>query len=291
MEKITDQKFTQERALFGRRDVYLNGCVFDEGESPLKEAAHVRAEQCLFRYKYPFWYCDGVELERVTFFEKARAGVWYTKHFCMRDAIVEAPKNFRRCEDITLSNVLIPDAAETLWSCTDVTLSNVSAKGDYFAMGCKNVRATDLDLIGNYSFDGVVNMEIKDSHLASKDSFWNSENVTVRNCFITGEYLGWNAKKLTFIDCTIESLQGMCYVDDLVMENCRLINTTLAFERSRVRADIRGGIKSVFNPESGLIRADRIEHLVIQDGVIDPKKTRIDCDEIVHTVDTPEGLW
>ena len=113
----------------------------------------------------------------------------------------------------------------------------------------------------------------------------------MKNCFITGEYLGWNAKNLTFIDCTIESLQGMCYIDNLVMKNCRLINTTLAFEYSDVEADIRGGIESVFNPESGQIKADRIGHLVIQKDVIDPARTKIVCDIIDEKTDTPEGLW
>ena len=33
---------------------------------------------------------------------------------------------------------------------------------------------------------------------------------------------------LRFINCTIESLQGLCYIDNLVMKNCKLINTTLS---------------------------------------------------------------
>ena len=290
-EEIRDMKFTEERALFGSRDLYLNGCVFENGESPLKEARNITARECLFRYKYPFWYCDGIELDKVTFFDMARAGVWYTKNFHMKNAIVEAPKNFRRCENITLENVMIPHAAETLWNCSDVTLDSVRVTGDYFAMGCRNVTVSNLDLIGNYSFDGVVNMEVRDSHLASKDAFWNSDNITVKNCFVTGEYLGWNSKNLTLIDCTIESLQGMCYIDNLVMKNCRLINTTLAFEYSDVDADIRGGIDSVFNPGSGQISADRIGHLVIQKDFINPGKTKIVCDDIEETTDTPEGLW
>lgn len=291
VRKIRDRKFTEERALFGSRDIDLDGCVFEDGESPLKEACNITARECVFRYKYPFWYCKGIELDKVAFFDMARAGVWYTDDFRMKNAIVEAPKNFRRCKDITLCNVLIPHAQETLWNCTDVTLESVRVTGDYFAMGCRNVKASDIDLIGNYSFDGVVNMEISDSHLASKDAFWNSDNVTVKNCFITGEYLGWNSRNLTFIDCTVESLQGMCYIDNLVMKNCRLINTTLAFEYSEVDADVRGCIESVFNPGSGQIRADRIGHLVIQKDAIDPAKTKILCDTIDETTDTPEGLW
>ena len=286
-----DTKFTEERALFGTDGVVLNGCVFEEGESPLKESKNIKASECLFRYKYPFWYCDGVDIERVTFFDMARAGVWYTNNFTMRNSIVEAPKNFRRCKNITLDNVMIPNAEETLWSCDGVTLKNVKAHGSYLCMNSKNMKVDGLDLIGNYSFDGVENVEVINSHLATKDAFWNSNNVTVRDSFVSGEYLGWNSKNLTLINCTIESLQGMCYIDNLVMKNCRLINTTLAFEYCDVEADIHGTIDSVFNPKSGTIRADKINHLVIQKDRIDPQKTKIICDEIVETVDTPDGLW
>ena len=286
-----DTKFTEERALFGTDGVVLNGCVFEEGESPLKESKNIKASECLFRYKYPFWYCDGVDIERVTFFDMARAGVWYTNNFTMKNSIVEAPKNFRRCKNITLDNVMIPNAEETLWSCDGVTLKNVKAHGPYLCMNSKNMKVDGLDLIGNYSFDGVENVEVTNSHLATKDAFWNSNNVTVRDSFVSGEYLGWNSKNLTLINCTIESLQGMCYIDNLVMKNCRLINTTLAFEYCDVDADIHGTIDSVFNPKSGTIRADKINHLVIQKDRIDPQKTKIICDDIVETVDTPDGLW
>ena len=286
-----DRKFSEERALFGASDISLNGCVFDTGESPLKESKNIRVSQSLFRYKYPFWYCKNVELDRVTFFEMARAGVWYTENFTMKNSIVEAPKNFRRCRDITLSNLMMPHAGETLWNCEDVKLDRIKANGAYFAMGCKNVWAKRVDLIGDYSFDGAENLHVEDSHLASKDAFWNTKNATIKNSFITGEYLGWNAKDLTLIDCTVESLQGMCYVDNLVMKNCRLINTNLAFEYSVVDADLKGSVDSVFNPKRGVIRADHIEHLVIQDGAVDPGDTRIISDSIGDRRNSPDGLW
>ena len=107
----------------------------------------------------------------------------------------------------------------------------------------------------------------------SKDAFWNSRNVTVRNSFISGEYLGWNAENLTLIDCTLESLQGLCYVQNLVMKNCKLLDTTLAFEYSTVDADIVGGVDSVLNPSGGTIRAERIGKLIIEKDRVDPDKT------------------
>ena len=118
-------------------------------------------------------------------------------------------------------------------------------------------------------------MEIRNSNLLSKDAFWNTENVTVYDSFISGEYLGWNAKNLTLVNCTIESLQGMCYIDNLVMKNCKLINTTLAFEYSTVDADICSKIDSVMNPTSGIIKAQHIDNLIIEKDKVDPSKTKI----------------
>lgn len=56
----------------------------------------------------------------------------------------------------------------------------------------------------------------------------------------------------------------MCYIENLVMKNCKLVNTTLAFEYSTVDVEIQGGIDSVINPTSGVIRADSIETLIME---------------------------
>ena len=136
---------------------------------------------------------------------------------------------------------------------------------------------TDFTLYGNYSFDGAKNIAIRNAHLLSKDAFWNSENVTVYDSFISGEYLGWNARNLTLINCTIESLQGKCYIDNLVMKNCKLINTTLAFEYSTVDAEISGNVDSVMNPSGGRICADYIGELILEKDKVDPDKTKIIC--------------
>ena len=182
----------------------------------------------------------------------ARAGVWYTDDISVRDSIVEAPKNFRRCRGVTLTNVNFPNAEETLWNCTDVNLSYV---------------------------DGVENMEIHHARMLSKDAFWNSNHVTVYDSFISGEYLGWNARNLTLVNCTIESLQGMCYIENLKMVNCKLINTTLAFEYSTVDAQIVNTVDSVLNPSGGIIRADKIGKLILEKDKVDPGKTTIICTE------------
>ena len=277
MKEIKQEILTGERALFQGQQLRIFDTIFADGESPLKESRNIELFGSMFKWKYPLWYAKDITVKNCTWFEMARAGVWYTDCILVEDSAIEAPKNFRRCHDVTLRNVSFANAAETLWSCDGVTLEHVTARGDYFAMNSRNIVIRDLTLYGNYSFDGAGNVEIHNSRLLSKDAFWNSENVTVYDSFISGEYLGWNAKNLTLVNCTVESLQGMCYIDNLIMKNCHLLNTTLAFEYSTVDAEIVGKVDSVLNPSGGVIRADEIGELTIEKDKVDPTKTKIIC--------------
>jgi hypothetical protein len=278
-QEIRQGYFEGERSLFASKELKIYDTVFGEGESPLKESSDIYLESTIFQWKYPLWYGNNIEVKHCTWCDMARAGIWYTNHIRMQDTMMEAPKNFRRCKDVTLEDVYFSNAEETLWNCDSVTMKRVTAQGDYFAMNTNHIQADGLQLVGNYSFDGCRDVEIHNARLLSKDAFWNSDNITVYDSFISGEYLGWNAKNLTLINCTIESLQGMCYIDNLVMKNCKLINTTLAFEYSTVEADITGTIDSVINPTSGTIKADHIKKLILEKERIDPSKTKIICRE------------
>ncbi len=286
MKEIYQDYLTGERVLFGSSDLKIYDTVFDDGESPLKECSNIEIYNSLFRWKYPLWYSKNISVHDCTLFEMARAGIWYTKSLTIENTIIEAPKCFRRCDNIQLKDVTFPNAGETLWNCKNITVNRAVAKGDYFMMGSENIEINNLDLIGNYSFDGVRNMTIRNSKLLSKDAFWNSHNVTVYDSFISGEYLGWNASNLTLINCVIESLQGLCYIDNLVMKNCKLINTTLAFEYSTVNVQVNNKIDSVLNPKSGVIKARKIDKLIMQRDKIDPAKTTVICECDVVTEET-----
>ncbi len=279
-KEIKQEIFEGERALFNVSNLKIINSIFDNGESPLKESSNIELLGSMLKWKYPLWYSKDINISNSTWFEMARAGVWYTKNISVSDSVIEAPKNFRRCENVNIKNVSFSNAAETLWHCDNVVLDNVVAsKADYFALNSQNLNINNLTLYGNYSFDGTKNLVIRNSKLLSKDAFWNSENVTVQDSFISGEYLGWNSKNLTLINCTIESLQGFCYIDNLVMKNCTLINTNLAFEYSTVNVEINSKIDSVKNPISGIIKAESIGELILEEDKIDPSKTKIICNK------------
>lgn len=275
MEIIRQGKFVGERALFASCDVEIYDSVFYDGESPLKESKNVTVNGCIFKWKYPLWYCNGVRVTDTTLLETARSGIWYTKDIVITDSVIEAPKTFRRAEGVTLVNTSMPHAQETLWSCRDVTLRGVNATGDYFGMNSSDVTADGFVLHGNYAFDGGRNIVVRNSTLISKDAFWNCENVTVYDSVIIGEYLGWNSKNVTLVNCTVESDQGMCYMEDLKMINCKVINTPLAFEYSTVEAEITSVVDSIKNPIRANITVGGVGELILDPRFVDTDKTTV----------------
>lgn len=278
MKEINQQILTGERALFQANDIVISNTIFDDGESPLKHSSNISLIDSIFKWKYPLWYSQNINMQNCNIFEMGRAGIWYTNNISIKDTIIEAPKNLRRYNGVELENVTFTNAAETLWNCNNVNLKNVNIKGDYFAMNSFDIEADGIKLIGNYSFDGGRNITLHNAVMLTKDAFWNCDNVTVYDSFISGEYFGWNSKNITLVNCTIESLQGFCYIENLVMKNCKLINTTLAFEYSTVDADIKSHIDSVKNPAGGVIHAKSIGELIMESDKIDVSKTKIETE-------------
>ncbi len=268
--------FEGERSLFAEHDANIVNTVFGDGESPLKESYNISLTNSIFKWKYPLWYSKHVHVDNTTFETMARSGIWYTHDIQIENSILQAPKLFRRCTDISLDHVFFADAEETLWNCDDVKMVHVQATGNYFGMNTDNCYLDHVNIVGNYCFDGSKNIEIHNSTFISKDAFWNCENVTIVDSTISGEYLGWNTKNLTLINCTIESNQGLCYIDGLILKNCRLLRTDLAFEYCQnIDADIVSDVVSIKNPISGVIKAHHVGEIILDATKVNPEDTRI----------------
>ena len=275
MKRIENEVLTGERALFQANGLEIEDTIFADGESALKHGENINAVNTMYKWKYPFWYAKNVNVKDSTFFEMARSGLWYGENINIKDTMIEAPKEFRRCDGVNLKNVSLPNANETFWMCKHIRLESVVAKGTYFGLNSENIYLDRLNPYGDYCFDGGKNIEVHNCKLLSKDSFWNTENVIIYDSFIVGEYFGWNSKNITLINCTVESLQGFCYIENLVMKNCKLVNTALAFEFSTVDVEVTSKIDSVFNPKSGVIKAKEIGTLIMDNENINPEDTKI----------------
>ena len=67
----------------------------------------------------------------------------------------------------------------------------------------------------------------------------------------------------------------MCYIKNLVMKNCKVTNTDLAFEYSSVNATLTGKVDSVKNPASGKIEAEEIGKLIMEKDKVDASAIEI----------------
>ena len=212
MKLVENQVLEGERAAYGSKETLFRNCTFQNGESPLKESDDIEVNGCTFAYKYPLWYVNYAKVRNTHWETMGRSGVWYSKHMLIEDCIIDAPKNFRRTEDITWKNVKYNDAAEVFWGAKGIKINDSYAKGDYFAMNASDVEIENFVLDGNYPFDGCKNVRIK-SHQAF--------------CYIDG---------LTLENCIIEE-------GDLVFELCSNVNISLANAPMSIKNPISGRIK------------------------------------------------
>lgn len=277
MEEIRDKEFGGERPLFASHGLKLVNVTVHAGESALKCCTDIVAEKCRFEGKYPFWHVDGFVVRDCLFTPGARAALWYSRNLTMADTIVEAPKMFREMDNLSLTNVRIPDAQETLWHCRGVKLRNVEvANADYLFMHSSDIDIAGYRQQGNYSFQYCRNVVIRNAVIDSKDAFWNTENVTVYDSELTGEYLAWHSKNLRLVRCRISGTQPLCYCENLIMEDCTMADDAdLAFEDSSLTATVNSAITSVKNPRTGSLKARSIGETIIDANVLAPADCKI----------------
>ncbi len=267
METIKDKEFGGERPLFGCRNLRLENVTIHAGESALKCTANIEAIGCTFEGKYPFWHTDGFRVEKCLFTPGARAALWYSRNLEMSDTRVDAPKMFREMDGIKLTNVIIPDAEETLWHCSNIEARNVEVdKADYLFMHSHHIRIDGWKQQGNYSFQYCTDVEIRNAVIHSKDAFWGTENVTVYDSELDGEYLGWHSRRLHLVRCHINGTQPLCYAHDLILEDCTFgPECDLCFEDAEVDATILSDVVSIKNPVKGKITAKKVGEIIIDD--------------------------
>lgn len=270
MKRYENLGMDAERALYGIREADIVRCSFDgpaDGESALKESGDIRVSDTRFALRYPLWHVDRGWLENCSMTETCRAALWYDNDVALDNCSLGGIKALRECDRMTLRNCTV-DSAEFGWFCRGVSLDDCSIRSEYLFLQSRDLDIRKLLMKGKYSFQYVENMTIRNSELDTKDAFWHSRNVTVYDSTIRGEYLGWYSENLRLVRCAIIGTQPLCYAKGLVLEDCEMVDCDLAFERSDVRADIRGSIDSVKNPRSGSICAETIGTIIL-DGPAD----------------------
>ncbi len=285
MKIIENEILDQERALYGIQNANIFNCTFDgpaDGESALKECDNIYITNSNFKLRYPLWHVNNAHLVDCLMSESCRAALWYDKHIVIKNCNIQGIKAVRECSEITIENSsIISD--EFGWMSDDITIKDSKLSSEYPFFHSKNIYMNNFNLKGKYSFQYVENVAIKNSYLDTKDAFWHCKNVTVTDSVVKGEYLGWYSENLKLVRCKIIGTQPLCYTKGLVLEDCTMIDCDLAFEKSDVRAVIKGSIKSVKNPGRGYISADSIGEIILDDN--QPADTECEIEirkELVH---------
>ena len=275
---INGKTFDEERALYGLRGAEVSHCVFDgpaDGESAFKETADLTVTDCTCRLRYPFWHMQNSTISRTEMTETCRAALWYDEDLTITDSRLHGIKALRECDRTVLTGCDIV-SAEFGWRCRDLQVRDCTLTSEYPFFECRDMDVERLKMKGKYSFQYAENVVIRDSHLNTKDAFWHGKNVTVTDSVVKGEYLGWYGENLHFVRCRIIGTQPLCYCKGLVLEDCIMEETDLSFENSEVTADVRGHILGVKNPASGVIVADSIGDILL-DEYARPGSVEIRC--------------
>lgn len=272
MTIIENQEFGGERPLFASKHLVLDNVTIHAGESALKCCTDIQANHCRFEGKYPFWHVRGFEINDCLFTPGARAALWYSQGCVMKNTRVEAPKMFREMTGVTLENVELTDAQETLWHCNDVRVNLCRIdNADYLFMHSAFININDYTQHGNYSFQYCKDVVIRNAEIHSKDAFWNTDNVTVIDSSLSGEYLGWHSTGLRLVRCHISGTQPLCYCKGLILEDCTFDpDADLAFEDSDLMATITSAVTSIKNPRSGSITVKSVGEIIIDENVQQP---------------------
>ncbi len=272
MELIKNQSFGGERPLFAIRDTRLEHVTITEGESGIKCCKNIEADQCHFIGKYPWWHVDGALITNCLFEVGSRSAIWYSSNMTMRDTIIHAPKFFREMKNLELENVTFNDADETFWMVHGLKVKNVTLhEGTYPFMYCTDVFVDGLNSDSKYVFQYCKRVEVHNAKITTKDSFWECEDVVIYDSEINGEYLGWHSKNLKLVRCHVTGEQPLCYVENLVLEDCTFgEDCDRMFEDSTLQASIKGSVTNIKNPRSGRIEVDSVGSITIDENILPP---------------------
>ncbi len=267
MDIIEGKKFDEERALYGSSNLTARNCAFDgpaDGESAFKECSNIKAENCFFNLRYPFWHDHGLTITDSEMTELCRAALWYSSDIEISNTKLHGIKALRECKNAVIRDCDI-SSPEFGWSVDNITMTDTTVGGEYFMMRSESLTFKNVTLKGKYSFQYIKNACFENCVFDTKDAFWHGENVTVKNSVVKGEYLAWYSDGLTLINCEIIGTQPLCYCKNLTLIDCKMTDTDLSFEKSDVTATLTSHIISIKNPHSGKITVPSVGDIIRDD--------------------------
>ncbi|MBQ3782410.1 MAG: DUF3737 family protein [Lachnospiraceae bacterium] len=278
MKQYINQKFDEERALYGSDGVEVKECQFDgpaDGESAFKECKNVEVKDCYFNLRYPFWHDNNLKISDSEMTQNCRAALWYSDDIEIKDMKMHGIKALRECSNVNINgcDIISPEFG---WFTRKIDMKDTTVEGEYFMMRSQGLHFQNVKLKGKYSFQYIEDSIFENCDFDTKDAFWHAKNVVVKNSTVKGEYLAWYCENVTFENCTIIGTQPLCYCKGLKLIDCKMLDADLAFEKSEVEATITTEVISIKNPKAGSIKVPSVGEVIMDDpeakGTIDVKE-------------------
>lgn len=222
MRKLTNGHFTGERALYMVEDLAVNDSIFESGESPLKECKNIEVINSEFRYKYPLWYTNGIKVINSKLYPLSRSGLWYSNDIYFENNHIEAPKLFRRCNNIVIKNCDILDGLETFWNSKNIELDNVKAIGNEFIFFCHNLKINNSNLNTNHGLHACSVIDINNSTISGNHCLNVACSVNINNSTLNGDYFALNSHNIKLNNVTINGNYAFDGGKDIEINNCIL---------------------------------------------------------------------
>ena len=156
-QKIENQTFGEERALYGQNHLLLNQCRFEgieDGESALKEANHIKIMHCFFDLRYPLWHNHSIYMEQSLMSTNCRAPLWYSENIKIYHTEIQGIKTLRESKDIFIANSTI-HSPEFGWRCHCIQVLNTFLESEYAFFESQNIEIENMQFVGKYSFQYV----------------------------------------------------------------------------------------------------------------------------------------
>ncbi len=267
MNRIENETFDMERALYASREIIVKNCKFDgpaDGESAFKESRDIQALCCFFNLRYPFWHDHNLKIDNSEMTQLCRAALWYSDHIEITDSKLHGIKALRECAHVKMKgcDVISPEFG---WFVHTIRMEDCSVQSEYFMMRSDHLDFRDVRLKGKYSFQYIQDSVFENCDFDTKDAFWHAKNVVVKDSVVKGEYLAWYCENVTFENCKIIGTQPLCYCKNLKLINCEMEKTDLCFEKSQVEATITTAVESIKNPLAGHIYAPSVGEIIRDD--------------------------
>lgn len=267
MKRIKDKNISGEKPLQGLVSLHLEGISFggrEPGEYPLKDSKKIELTHCSFDMPFSVWNCRDVTIDHATFSDKARSSIWHCRNVIVTDSRFLGMKAVRECEYLTFKDTFF-QGEELAWKCGHIDFDHCIIQTQYLLFCAHDVKMENTNSTGEYALQYVEIAELHGCVIISQDALLHCKDVTIYDSDISGDRLGWYSTNLKLVRCRISGSQPLCYAHNITIENCVMEGCDGAFEYSEiVKATIAGTIKSIKNPDRGVIEVDKAE-CIIQD--------------------------